>query len=192
MCNCPYPAYCQCYEVNKMNQEPEDFLKYVTVAHLKFEIQKLHDLITTLERMVDIQKIKEVLFHGAETHASILRCEAQYKELHKYISDCDVMRFGADQRLEEMITKIDKNCDNACAENGQAIKKLDEKINAVRECFSQCIDNHVERIEKLESIYESDDIYRKCNRCENTTFQIRGHLQNNDLVFVCNACRYSD
>lgn len=56
------------------------------VESLKKRVISLEEIfynISTLEKM--IKDVKDLIFHGAETHASILRCEAKIKELEKIV-----------------------------------------------------------------------------------------------------------
>ena len=140
----------------------------------------ISDRLEKLESMIDVEKIEKLIFHGAETHASILKCEAEYKILSKYISDCDVARFEADERLDERIKKLE----------GGNIQGAHNLIHTVSKDLSQRV-NALEKIAHFNcGADDPNNIYRKCRKCENTTFQIRGELQSNDLIFVCNACRY--
>lgn len=70
------------------------------ILELEAHITKLHDMINMedritasdvllrlhqLETNVDFEKAKELIYQGAQTHASILKCEAKYVELDGFI-----------------------------------------------------------------------------------------------------------
>lgn len=64
----------------------------------------------------ELTRIEKLIFEGAQTHASILQCKADFKKLQtecqslqKYIGECDQARFQADIKLEERIDRIEKH-----------------------------------------------------------------------------------
>lgn len=48
---------------------------------LEDDVIRIERKIERLESLSDFEKLESLIFHGAETHASILRCEAKIKEL---------------------------------------------------------------------------------------------------------------
>jgi len=77
---------------NKINIDLESVRQQVnaqehTINHTQVGIEKCFERIEKVEEIVDVEKIKSTIFHGAQTHASILKCEAALKKINYCLGD---------------------------------------------------------------------------------------------------------
>lgn len=86
---------------------------YRSVFHTASGTSQSMCFVPAIDDEIDLDRLERLIFEGAQTHASILRCEAalkkieeEYTNMRKYISDCDKSRFDADGELREQIEII--------------------------------------------------------------------------------------
>jgi len=74
---------CQCHQVIVTNTGCNHGAE---ITSLKTIIESINHRLKEIENLFDIEKIKALIFEGAQTHLSILRCEARSKELEEKIT----------------------------------------------------------------------------------------------------------
>jgi hypothetical protein len=161
-------------ELEKFRNDFKDALKK-DISENEDMFIEIERRINSLESMADFEKVKSLIFEGAKTHASILRCEKRLKELEewtrkdedaiykriKIIEDFIGQNYRSDiQRIEKLVNaheeylcRIDKiaMCDPDKVLSNQKI--LDERLSILE----AKIDNKSGKVDKIP---------HKCPKCE--------------------------
>ena len=117
----------------------------------------LLERIKKLESLTDFDKAEKLIFNGAETHSSILRCEAKFREVEKELTDSLAAWNLHDDRINSLEDYMEMEDRMTASDVILRIEKIEDFHAAFKDSLKRDIEgqkhlweNIIDRVNKLE------------------------------------------